>query len=108
VRPTQPAAAAGKPFDLQTPLFLGAPQPHRDATPPKSPASKSAARPSPAASAYVLREVYDGAAVIESSAGRRKVGVGETVPGIGKIQAIEMRNRRWVVVTSSGVIAPEE
>ena len=52
----------------------------------------------------MLREVYDGAAVIESSAGRRKVGVGETVPGIGKIQAIEMRNRRWVVVTSSGVI----
>jgi hypothetical protein len=54
---------------------------------------------------WVLREVYDGIALIESR-GRRlvEVGLGEMVPGVGRVEAIERRGKRWVVVTAKGVI----
>jgi hypothetical protein len=54
---------------------------------------------------WTLREVYDGFALIEGRNRRLvEVGAGDTVPGVGRVAAIERRNKRWVVVTSRGVI----
>jgi hypothetical protein len=54
---------------------------------------------------WVLHEVYNGVALIESRNRRLvEVGPGEMVPGVGRVEAIEKRGRRWVVVTAKGVI----
>ena len=56
---------------------------------------------------WVLRDVYDGIALVEGRGGYREVAVGEAIPGVGKVEAIERHGRRWVVVTSQGVIASD-
>jgi hypothetical protein len=54
---------------------------------------------------WVLHEVYNGVALIESRNRRLvEVGPGEVVPGVGRVEAIERRGKRWVVVTAKGVI----
>jgi hypothetical protein len=53
---------------------------------------------------YVLRRVYDGAALIEGRNGIIEVEAGITVPGIGRIEAIKRQDGRWVVVTARGLI----
>jgi hypothetical protein len=56
---------------------------------------------------WVLHEVYDGVALIESRNRRLiEVGPGEMVPGVGRVAGIEKRGKRWVVVTAKGVIGP--
>ena len=93
-------------FNLQTPLYLGSAPPMTGAAgnlqpaTAKAPAQRTGARQIN----YVVREVYDGAAVVENGNGRRKVVVGDTLPGAGKVRSIELRDRQWVVVTTQGVI----
>jgi len=53
---------------------------------------------------YVLRRVYDGAALIEGRQGIIEVEPGIAVPGLGRIEAIKRQDGRWVVVTSRGLI----
>lgn len=57
---------------------------------------------------WALREVYDGVAVVEDRK-RRLVEVvpGNTLPGVGRIEAIERRGRAWVVVTRQGLITSQ-
>jgi hypothetical protein len=56
---------------------------------------------------WILRDVYDGIALVEGRGGYREVSVGEAIPGVGRVEAIERHGKRWVVVTSQGVIASE-
>jgi hypothetical protein len=53
---------------------------------------------------YRVRDVYQGAALIESDHGMIGVEPGEFVPGVGRVIAIRERAGRWVVVTESGEI----
>jgi hypothetical protein len=53
---------------------------------------------------YVLRRVYDGAALIEGRHGIIEVEPGITAPGLGRIEAIRRQDGRWVVVTARGLI----
>lgn len=54
---------------------------------------------------YVLRDVEEGYALIETRSGRFvEVATGETLPGVGRVEAIERRGRVWVVVTPKGFI----
>lgn len=54
---------------------------------------------------YFVRDVDEGFALIETKAGRYvDVAVGYTVPGVGRVEAIERRGRQWVVVTPKGFI----
>jgi hypothetical protein len=53
---------------------------------------------------YVLRRVYDGAALIEGRHGIIEVEPGIIAPGIGRIEAIKRQDGRWVVVTARGLI----
>lgn len=75
-----------------------------------APAAKPAvARAEPAraaqASAYALRDVYDGLALVQGRGGAlREVAPGEYLPGMGEVRSIERRGRAWVVLTSRGVI----
>ncbi len=53
---------------------------------------------------YRVRDVYQGAALIESDSGMIGVEPGEVVPGVGRVIAIKERAGRWIVVTESGEI----
>jgi hypothetical protein len=53
---------------------------------------------------WVLRRVYDGAALIEGRDGVIEVEPGIPVPGLGRIEAIKRQDGRWVVVTARGLI----
>lgn len=53
---------------------------------------------------YRVRDVYHGAALIESDNGMIGVEPGEVVPGVGRVVAIEQRAGHWVVVTDHGEI----
>jgi hypothetical protein len=73
---------------------------------PAKPAEVTAPQPRPKSPipGYVLRDVYGGVALIEGGGIYREVMVGQAIPGAGKVEAIERHGRRWVVVTSQGVI----
>lgn len=54
---------------------------------------------------WTLREVYDGMALVEGRNNRlHEVAPGGTLPGVGRVDAIERRGKVWVVVTEKGVI----
>jgi hypothetical protein len=67
---------------------------------PQAPASP----PPPVLDGWIVREVHRGTAVIEGRMGMIEVDKGDTVPGIGRIDAIRKQDGRWVVVTSKGMI----
>jgi hypothetical protein len=54
---------------------------------------------------WTLREVVNGAAVIEGPNGVWKVTPGQTVPGIGRVDSIVRWGNRLVVATSRGLIS---
>jgi len=53
---------------------------------------------------WVLRRVYDGAALIEGRDGIIEVEPGIVAPGLGRIESIKRQDGRWVVVTSRGLV----
>jgi hypothetical protein len=56
---------------------------------------------------WVLRDVYNGAAMIQSSRGGIiAVLPGDALPGLGRIEQVKRQDGRWVVVTSRGLIVP--
>jgi hypothetical protein len=55
-------------------------------------------------SGWVLREVFDGAAMVESRHGLYEVVPGANLPGLGRVETIRRYEGRWVVVTPKGMI----
>jgi hypothetical protein len=53
---------------------------------------------------WVLRRVYDGAALMEGRDGIIEVEPGIVAPGLGRIEGIKRQDGRWVVVTSRGLV----
>jgi hypothetical protein len=53
---------------------------------------------------WSVRDVFEDTAMLEGPRGRIAVGPGDTIPGIGQVQAIMRSGGRWVVATSKGVI----
>lgn len=54
---------------------------------------------------WVLREVYNGSALVESRNRRLyEVMPGGIIPGVGRVESIERRGTRWVVLTDKGFI----
>jgi hypothetical protein len=58
----------------------------------------------PTVEGWVLRDVADGGALIESRRGMYEVYAGDPIPGLGRVDAIRKQDGRWVVVTSKGLI----
>jgi hypothetical protein len=79
--------------------------PHPVAAPP-------AAAPPPPPEAkrvdgWVLRDVFNGAALIQGHGGNLiEVMPGDVLPGIGRIEAVKRQDGHWMVVTAHGVILP--
>jgi hypothetical protein len=56
-------------------------------------------------SGWVLRDVYNGNAIIENRQRvLHEVAPGKTVAGLGQVEAIEKQGKRWIVVTDRGII----
>jgi hypothetical protein len=53
---------------------------------------------------WVVRDVYGGMALLESTHGTIEVAPGEIVPGAGRVMAIERRGPGWIVITSKGLV----
>jgi uncharacterized protein YidB (DUF937 family) len=53
---------------------------------------------------WVVRDVYNGVAVVESPRGSMEVAPGELIPGAGMVKSIERRGGGWIVITSRGLI----
>jgi hypothetical protein len=58
----------------------------------------------PALPGFVLRRVYDGAALIEGRDGVIEVEPGMVAPGLGRVEAIKREDGRWIVVTARGIV----
>jgi hypothetical protein len=84
------------------------PQQQAAATPAAPPASAAPPKPEvarlPTVEGWVLRDVANGSALIESRRGMYEVYAGDPVPGLGRVDAIRKQDGRWVVVTSKGLI----
>jgi uncharacterized protein YidB (DUF937 family) len=82
--------------------------------PSKNPTAPGVPRPlgslAPAASTpqlitnWVVRDVYNGIALVESPRGSIEVAPGAIIPGAGTVKSIERRGRGWIVITSRGLI----
>lgn len=95
-RAVAPAPAAPAPQASKTTL-----EPTETGTIPEKPKSAPTEN-------WAVREVYDGIAVLEDRKHRLvEVGLGDTVPGVGRIETIERRGKTWVVVTKQGTITPQ-
>jgi hypothetical protein len=53
---------------------------------------------------WVVRDVYDGIALVESPRGSIEVTPGEIIPGAGMVKSIERRGGGWIVITSRGLV----
>jgi uncharacterized protein YidB (DUF937 family)/TolA-binding protein len=53
---------------------------------------------------WVVRDVYDGVALVESPRGSIEVAPGQIIPGAGTVKSIERRGGGWIVITSRGLI----
>jgi hypothetical protein len=70
------------------------------------PPSRPAATERSPIDGWVLRDIYDGRALVESRFGNLyEIGPGAMLPGVGRVETIRRQDGRWVVVTSRGIIA---
>jgi hypothetical protein len=71
---------------------------------PRSKTSAPSVSP-PVLSSWIVDDVRNGRAMVESRYGAVfVVGAGSVLPGLGRVEQIERRDGRWVVVTASGLI----
>lgn len=61
-------------------------------------------KPQQVLSDWVVRDVYDGIALVEGPMGAVEVMPGDMLPGAGVVKSIERRDGGWVVVTSHGLV----
>jgi hypothetical protein len=54
---------------------------------------------------WTVREVVGGSAVVDGPHGALRVARGESLPGLGKVEAIVRWGNRWIVTTERGLIS---
>jgi hypothetical protein len=95
--PSIEQTAATKP--AATPLQRGGKTRHRPTPAPET-------RPN-TIEGWKVRDIFGGTAVLQGPDGIRKVSIGDTVPGAGRIDSIVRWGSRWVVATSKGLITTD-
>ena len=91
------AGGSGDAIDLsQNAAAQGVPRPIGNLAP-------AASRPQ-LISNWVVRDVYNGVALIESPRGSIEVVPGDIIPGAGTVKSIERRGAGWVVITNRGLV----
>ena len=93
------AAAPAKEVTGSIPQQAAAATPPAPAAPPKPEVARL-----PTVEGWVLRDVANGSALIESRRGMYEVYAGDPIPGLGRVDAIRRQDGHWVVVTSKGLI----
>jgi hypothetical protein len=53
---------------------------------------------------WIVRDVYDGIALVEGPEGAVEVMPGDIIPGAGTVRSIQRRGNGWVVLTSRGMV----
>ncbi len=113
LRPAPPAASAPVAATPAAPKEVtGSVPPPATAAAAAAPVPLPAPKPEvarlPTVEGWVLRDVAQGGALIEGRRGIYRgiyeVYAGDSVPGVGRIDAIRRQDGRWVVVTSKGLI----
>jgi hypothetical protein len=92
-RPGQPGAAA-----------TGAPDTTGSIPENRAAQSADTKTPTKATDGWTIRDVYRGHALVESPFGSFDVMPGTQLPGLGRVENVERRDGRWVVVTPKGLI----
>jgi len=100
VAPVASVAAAAAPAAAKE--VTGSISPVAAATPAAAPKPEMARLPT--VDGWVLRDVTNGAALIEGRRGMFEVYAGDPIPGLGRVDAIRRQDGRWVVVTGKGLI----
>ena len=100
VAPVAPVAAAAAPAAAKE--VTGSISPPATATPAAAPKPEMARLPT--LDGWVLRNVSNGAALVEGRRGMFEVYAGDPIPGLGRVDAIRRQDGRWVVVTGKGLI----
>ena len=100
VAPIAPVAAAAAPAAAKE--VTGSISPPATATPATAPKPEMARLPT--LDGWVLRNVSNGAALVEGRRGMFEVYAGDPIPGLGRVDAIRRQDGRWVVVTGKGLI----
>ena len=100
VAPVAPVAAAAAPAAAKE--VTGSISPPATATPATAPKPEMARLPT--LDGWVLRNVSNGAALVEGRRGMFEVYAGDPIPGLGRVDAIRRQDGRWVVVTGKGLI----
>lgn len=98
-----PAAVAAAPAAPKEVTGSIAP-PATAAAPVPLPAPKPEVARLPTVEGWTLREAGHGSALIENRRGIFEVFAGDSIPGLGNIDAIRKQDGKWVVVTSKGLI----
>jgi hypothetical protein len=93
--PITTASIPAGPQSAETTLPRAQPLPTAAAEPPKKPLLLRN---------WVVRDVYDGIALVEGPEGAFEVMPGDTIPGAGTVRSIERRAGGWIVVTSRGLV----
>ena len=72
------------------------------------PKPKPAAEKPAVLDGWAVRDVFNGAAIVENRRRRIvEVGPGDTLPGVGRVEAVERRGHDWVVVTRQGIVTAQ-
>jgi hypothetical protein len=95
-----PAPAREVTGSVSQPVVVAAAAPGAAVAPPKPEVGRL-----PKVEGWVLRDVGNGGALIESRQGIFEVYAGDPVPGLGRVDAIRKQDGKWVVVTSKGLIS---
>ena len=101
VAPVASVAAAAAPAAAKE--VTGSISPPATATPAAAAPKPELAR-LPTLDGWVLRNVSNGAALVEGRRGMFEVYAGDPIPGLGRVDAIRRQDGRWVVVTGKGLI----
>jgi hypothetical protein len=73
-------------------------------TPPTVASAKPEVGHLPTVEGWILRDVGNGGALIESRRGMFEVYAGDAIPGLGRVDAVRRQDGRWVVITTKGLI----
>ena len=95
------AASAGSPVDFAPPGTVTDSPDGRKIEPNQNARAASGAASLPG---YVLRDVFDGKALVESRSSLALVAPGSNLDGAGQVESIERRGDAWVVKTTHGII----
>ena len=68
------------------------------------PAPEADIKKPPLITGWVVRDVYDGIALVEGPRGPLEVIPGVSIPGAGMVKSIERRGAGWIVVTTRGLV----